>query len=290
VRLVPLPDGTRIWAPNPLEAAILYREIVSEGTYERYGITIRDGDVVFDIGANIGLFAIHVSRRCPGAALHAFEPLPPLFDALSRNLAAHAPAARAYNVGLGGEAGDAVFEFDPDMTMGATMYPTALKDGADRRASMSAWAIAGFTDLHRVQPTAVTALVTSRAERPSGRLLAMALGVPLAIGREVRRRVRLQRHTCRVRTLPAAMRDAGIDEIGLAKIDVEGAEEAVLAGIDEATWPRIRQFVVEVHDVNGRLGRLQRLLESRGYRTVSAREDWSLHALLGISTLYAMRA
>jgi FkbM family methyltransferase len=290
VRLVPLPDGTQVWASSPLEAGILYREIVTEGTYERHGITIRDGDTVFDIGANIGLFAIHVCRRFPGAALHAFEPLPPLFDALSRNLAAHAPRARAHNVGLGGEAGDAVFEFDPDMTMAATMYPTVLKEGADRRVAMSAWAVAGFADLHRVQPTAVTALIVSRADRPLGRLLAVALGVPIAIGREVRRRVRLQRHTCRIRTLPAAMRDAGVDEIGLAKIDVEGAEEAVLAGIDEATWPKIRQLVIEVHDVNGRLDRLQRLLETRGYRTTSAREDWALHALLGISTLYAIRA
>lgn len=290
MRLVSLPDGTAIWASNALEPVILYREIVTEGTYERHGITIRDGDAVFDVGANIGLFSIHVARTVPGARVHAFEPLPPLFDALTRNLERHAPAVRAHNVGLGGEAGDAVFEFDPDMTMAATMYPTVLKDGADRRASVSAWAVAGFADLHRVQPTAVTSLIVSRADRPLGRLLAMALGVPIAVGREVRRRVRLRRHTCRMRTLPAAMRDAGVDEIGLAKIDVEGAEEAVLAGIDEATWPKIRQLVIEVHDVNGRLDRLHRLLDSRGYRTTSAREDWALHALLGISTLYAIRA
>jgi hypothetical protein len=30
-------------------------------------------------------------------------------------------------------------------------------------------------------------------------------------------------------------------------------------------------------------------LERRGYRTVRAREDWAIHELLGIWTLYAMR-
>ena len=83
---------------------------------------------------------------------------------------------------------------------------------------------------------------------------------------------------------------AGVERVDLLKVDVEGAEEAVLAGIPDATWPAIRQLVVEVHDVDGRLERLRRLLERCGYRTQSAREDWALHQLLGIYTLYATRA
>jgi hypothetical protein len=42
--------------------------------------------------------------------------------------------------------------------------------------------------------------------------------------------------------------------------------------------------------VNGRPARLRALLESHGYHVVEAREDWALHELLGISTLYALRA
>src|SRR5262245_40962461 len=98
-------------APSPVEAAILYREIVTERTYERHGIGVRAGDVVFDVGANVGLFAIHLARTTPGARVHAFEPIPPLFDALTKNLAEHAPGARAYNVGLADRDGEAVFEF-----------------------------------------------------------------------------------------------------------------------------------------------------------------------------------
>jgi acyl carrier protein len=41
--------------------------------------------------------------------------------------------------------------------------------------------------------------------------------------------------------------------IDLLKIDVEKAEADVLAGIDPATWEKIDQVVLEVHDLPGRL-------------------------------------
>ena len=289
MRQCALPDGLQIWAPNALEAAVLYREIVEERTYERHGIRIQADDVVFDVGANIGLFAIHVSRSVPGVRVHAFEPLPPVFDMLTRNLAAHAPAAIARNVGLADREGKAVFELDPSMTIASTMYPTALRDAADLSASKSAWALAGIADLHRVQPNAVTKWIEARSDRPAGRAAALAVAAPLNMLGGIRRRLSLQRHTCRLQTLSNAVRDTGVDRIDLLKIDVEGAEEAVLAGIHEATWPRIRQLVIEVHDVDGRLSRLQRLLGARGFETTTAREDWALHALMGIYTLYAAR-
>jgi phthiocerol/phenolphthiocerol synthesis type-I polyketide synthase E len=61
-------------------------------------------------------------------------------------------------------------------------------------------------------------------------------------------------------------------------------------GIEDADWPKIQQFVVEVHDIYGRVDRLRAMFERHGYRTVVDQEDWSLHPLLGIYTLYAMRA
>jgi FkbM family methyltransferase len=287
MRQCSLPDGTRIWAPSPLEVAVLYREIVAERTYERHGIRIGANDVVFDVGANIGLFAIHVARTAPGARLHAFEPVPPIFDVLKRNLETHAPSVKAYNVGLADRDAEAVFEFDPQMTLASTMSPSAVTGAADRGAPVSSWAVAGLADLHRVQPNAITGWITSRSDRAAGRAAAVAVGLPLGALREMRRRLFLQRYTCRLQTLSSVVRHAGVERVDLVKIDVEGAEEAVLTGIDEATWPRIRQLVIEVHDVDGRLDRLRSLLERRAFNTTAAREDWELHALLGIHTLYA---
>ena len=290
MRQVSLPDGIRVWSPSPIEAAILYREIVTERTYERCGIRVGAGDVVFDVGANIGLFAIHLSHTVPGVRVHAFEPIPPLFDALTRNLATHAPAVRANNVALADRDGDAVFELDRFLMMNATMHADALKQGANRKASAAAWAAAAIADLDRVNPSAVTRIIGAALRHPVGRVAALAALAPAAVALDVRRRIFLQRHRCRLTTLPAAMRDAGVEHVDLVKVDVEGAEEAVLSGIDAATWPRLRQLVIEVHDIDGRLERLQRLLGSQGYWTTHAREEWALHELLGIYTLYATRA
>jgi FkbM family methyltransferase len=174
--------------------------------------------------------------------------------------------------------------------MNATMYPEALKEGADRKASAAAWAAAAISDLDRVNPSPVIRIIGRALRHPVGRVAALAAMAPAAVALDIRRRLFLQRHHCRLTTLPAVMRDAGVEQVDLVKVDVEGAEEAVLSGIDAATWPRLRQLVIEVHDIGGRLERLQRLLDSQGYRTTHAREDWALHELLGIYTLYATRA
>lgn len=52
--------------------------------YERYGCYIRPGDIVADIGANIGLFSYRASLR--GASqIFSFEPITPTFNCLVKN-------------------------------------------------------------------------------------------------------------------------------------------------------------------------------------------------------------
>jgi FkbM family methyltransferase len=63
--------------------------------------------------------------------------------------------------------------------------------------------------------------------------------------------------------------DAG-RTVDLLKLDVEGAEPDVLRGIDEGHWPLIRQIVMEVQDLDGRLDTVTGILESHGL-TVTVR-------------------
>ena len=232
---------------------------------------------------------MHLAATVPGVQVHAFEPIPELFEALTRNLAEHAPGARAHRVALADRAGDAVFTFDPFMTLGTTMHPDVWKRASDRTASPAAWVAAALSDMHKAQPTASSRLLAAAARHPAGRVAVLAAAVPVLAALGVRQRFYLKRHRCTLQTLSSALADSGVEAVDLVKIDVEGAEESVLHGIAEQDWPRLRQLVIEVHDVDGRVARLGSLLEARGYRTVHAREDWALHALLGISTLYAMR-
>ena len=57
------------------------------------------------------------------------------------------------------------------------------------------------------------------------------------------------------------------EAVDLLKVDVEGEELNVLRGLDDEAWTRVRQVVLEVHDVDGRVAAVEALLASRGFET-----------------------
>lgn len=46
---------------------------------------VSPGDIIFDIGANIGWYSNHLSKKLPGAQIYSFEPIPETFAQLKRN-------------------------------------------------------------------------------------------------------------------------------------------------------------------------------------------------------------
>lgn len=58
---------------------------VDEGPYEWEGVTIEMGDIVFDCGANLGVFSLLAAYR--GAKVYAFEPIAAACDMLRKTLA-----------------------------------------------------------------------------------------------------------------------------------------------------------------------------------------------------------
>jgi 31-O-methyltransferase len=287
IRRVVLPNGLEVWAPNAFEAALVYREVFTEATYQSHGISLGEHAIVFDVGANVGLFAVHLARTVPSVQVHAFEPVPESFEALRRNLAEHAPGAHAHPVGLADREGEARFEVDRFMTITATMHPRVFDRG--RRVSAGSWVVAAIADADRVRPSRALRLLAAGLAAPVTSPVILTLMAPIAVLLSIRRRMFLRRPRCRLTTLSNALAASGVTHVNLIKIDVEGAEEQVLAGIDDRDWPRLHQFAIEVHDVEKRLERLTVLLERRGYRTSRARADWALHELLDIWTLYAVR-
>ena len=68
---------------------------------------------------------------------------------------------------------------------------------------------------------------------------------------------------------------------------MERAELAVLRGISASDWPKIRQVVLEVHDIDGRLTEVRRLLtEDAGFQVTAVEQDMNLRG----STLYNIYA
>ena len=72
--------------PDPPQLWYQLQEIVERRTYLQHGIEVREGDVVLDVGANIGVAAAFFAEECGAGAVHSFEPVEPIFELLRENL------------------------------------------------------------------------------------------------------------------------------------------------------------------------------------------------------------
>ncbi len=290
-----LPDSTRLWAPNDVEPAILYHELGQEVVYGKHGLTVHDGDCIFDVGANIGLYSVLLLRAYRRLRVFAFEPVGTTYRLLERNLALYGQGAdlRAFNIALGRTSGVAEGEVEAGLSFAATLRPRDVSAATRRDASTVTWTQALLGDLGRsgqLSPRSATLLqrgLDRRLTRIPCLVLAtlVLVGVRLRAGGFGKRRFR-----CQVRTLSEILGEFEVPRVDLLKIDVEGSEWEVLAGLQSAHWPRIRQVVVEVHDVEGRVAEVEELLRGHGFATAIDQEDWAVHPLLGLATVYGRRA
>ena len=80
--------------------------------YERKGCYIREGDVVLDLGANIGVFAHRAETRGASKVI-CFEPVTPTFNCLTKN---KGPKTSVYKNAVGGKQGFTTFNIHTDFT------------------------------------------------------------------------------------------------------------------------------------------------------------------------------
>ncbi|MEU8663109.1 FkbM family methyltransferase [Actinoplanes philippinensis] len=247
-----LPDGTPVMQINPGETALLYRDIFVERCYLQHGITLSPGDVVVDVGANIGMSLLFFHQICPGLRFHAFEPAPDPYHALVANVALHDIDAVTTMCALSDHSGEASLTYYADSTSMSGLHADAAEEQALTRTFLMR---SGFTEEDADD------LLQDRAQ-------------PVTI-------------TCEVRTLSEAITTQRIDRVDLLKVDVEKSELEVLRGIGDEHWPRVRQVVAEVHDRDGSLAAISALLRRHGF-TVHHEQD-RLLADTNIHELFAVR-
>jgi len=234
------------------EVAFIYREIFEQGGYLKHGIQVHAGDVVFDVGANVGLFSLYLARRCDVGRVYAFEPTPPIYDCARQNLTAH-PNVTLRNVGLG--AADAACEvlYFPRAPGNSTLHERDKRDECEALSQgfrmSDVW---GASKLH-------------------GALLSLLYPLRRRILRSyfAGRFEEGVRYACQVTTLDSVMAEAQLAHVDLLKIDVEGAEVDVLRGLSDANLARIRQLAVEVSPKHKPwLPSLTHRLTESGFRSV----------------------
>ena len=264
-----LPDGRPVYCTHRDEVRGVAGQIE---LYLRHDISIKPGACVFDVGANIGLFALEAARR--GARVHAFEPMPATFAALDANAresnarAAGDAAIRAHNLALGAQTGVATFAYFRWMSALSTRFP----DWVEQSAAPGVMAV---LDDAKLSPR-------FGWFRRSPNWLRRALVAGL-----VRLLLQPKSVSCRVETLSRVIHALGIERVDLLKVDVEGAEWDVLSGISARDWARIGQVVAEVHDEDGRVARVVALLQAHGFSVVSEPEPQS--AAWGVHLVWARR-
>src|SRR6202049_1691651 len=111
MRQLTLPGGREVFSLNPDETRFVYGEVFGARCYLQHGIELRDGDCVFDVGANIGLATVFFHQERRGVRVFAFEPSPAAGECLKANIALHGADARAFECGLSSDPGTAEFTF-----------------------------------------------------------------------------------------------------------------------------------------------------------------------------------
>ena len=258
-----MPGGRTVFGlpGSSAELRFIFREIFIQRLYTRHGIEIHDGDCILDVGANVGLFTSFAIERARGLKIIAFEPVPPIFAALQANVDAVATprAQRGHEVklfshGLSDREQEVEITFYPSVPGNSTLYPEAKPSEA--RAAAAAFRL---RDVWKLDKLACLAM-----------LLVFPFRRTLVRGMLEQRFRQGQRLNIHVRRLSDVLEEIDIQRIDLLKVDVEGAEFDVLAGLSDGDWGRIQQLVMEVAPANTEhLSALVRELSGRGFEFVT---------------------
>ena len=258
-----LPNGLEVAHLNRDETEHLYRELFLNQAYLRHGITLRDGAVIVDAGANIGMFSLFAASRCRHPRVLAFEPIPAVANLLRANGAMHGLDLKVFECGLADRNAEVEFTFYRNFSV-----------------------VSGFQADHHEDATFLRDAITSSLTRGAGTAVDTEVVQELST-HLVAKRLEHERLVRPIRRLSDVLRQEDVTTIDLLKIDVEKSELATLAGIDDEDWKRVQQVVMEVHHRGDALATCSRLMERHGFDVV-LEEEQDLKST-GVWNLFAIR-
>ncbi|MFE6848434.1 FkbM family methyltransferase [Streptomyces sp. NPDC057686] len=256
-----LPNGMMVSHQNEAETRHFYEDIFDHRVYGKNGITLSDGATVLDVGGNIGLFTLFAHYEAKNVKIYTFEPAPPLFELLGRNVAEHGADATLFNIGISDTESEANLTFYPRSSGMSSFHPDEAEEKHNLRTIIANQREAGGDE-------AADELAGYTEELMDVRFEAIEF-------------------TAKLRPLSAIIREQNIERIDLIKIDVQKSERQVIDGIADEDWPKIQQMVLEAHDADGEVARLVALLESRGFHAEAEQDE--LYAGTDIYNIYAIR-
>jgi amino acid adenylation domain-containing protein/non-ribosomal peptide synthase protein (TIGR01720 family)/FkbM family methyltransferase len=232
-----LPNGMLVHHKNNAETDLTYQEIFLDQLYNKYGIELGPQSIVFDVGANIGMFTLFAGIHLPGSTIYSFEPIAPVFESMSLNAKLYNVHAHVFNFGFSDVAGEAEMVYYYNNTASSGLYADV-----DKERNVGKAVLRNSKKYAALSNAQIEELVDEGA--------------------------RYSRHQCRLETLAGFMSVHQVDRIDLLKLDVEKSELNVLRGLDKAGWQKIRQIVAEVHDMADNIAQVEGLLHENGFSFV----------------------
>jgi FkbM family methyltransferase len=246
-------DNKTFYCVNPEEVPIVYSQVQQ---YFSYNLALEPGSVVWDVGANVGLFAFWVQQTYPGVQIYSFEPVPILFQALQQNLPnIDSTNIQCFPFGLGREAKIVSFAYHPHATAMSTGYPYTPEERLELQTAIG----------QNLPPDQLEAF------KPV-----------------LDRFFEYQLIECQIKTASEIIESQQIPKIDLLKIDVEKAELDVLLGFTPEDLAKVQRLVIEVHDIDHRLQTIQELLTQNQFQNIEIEQEPGL-AGSNIYNLHAWR-
>lgn len=247
-----LPNGEPLAERTRIETDYLFKEIFVDEVYGAHDVVLPKDGLIFDVGANIGMFSIWAKHRWPSASIHAYEPVPDVARVCNENLS-KLDQVSFHPHGLSDEEGELEFIHYPNYSM-----MSGISDGADGESER---------EVIRQQ-------LENRVEQGDKKSLELLNNLDqLLDGRFDSERIHIP-----VQTLTTEFNRLDVDIIHLLKIDVQRSEFNVLQGIDDVSMAKVKQIVMEVHDAHGtptqgRVDTIMNLLEDFGFEVRVNQDD-----------------
>lgn len=261
-------------------------QLVHVKQYLKHGVHIKQGDVIFDIGANIGMFGLVAYDMCmQDAEVYCFEPVPDIFEDLKKNLSCiHSDKLKAYSFGFSDSNGKMEFTFYPNAPALSTIHPENMQKGLKQMIDsldQNMDAIPDFFVNGKEEPEVPKGQVSSEKENRFNKMRTI-LGLRTAFQEK--------KITCEVKRLSDFIREEGIEKIDLLKIDVNGSELDIIRGIDKEDFAKINQLVMEVPLGGEKLQIIREILEAGGFTKVTIEEqDPVINKGLSYYIVYAVK-
>ncbi len=252
------PDGSVIYNQTDRQLGVLYQEVIKEGVYFKYGISVPENGLILDVGANVGGFSIDASQRHPSATIVAFEPIPQTFSSLKKNYEHRQIKGRVLNYGISNKQEKATFFYYPQMSGMSGRF-------SDKETIIDA---VGQYIRHGKETLTEDGKYLAGENREIVRSYYKDMDSPEGLSSDVKDYLSslylTEEVECKLTTISDVIDEMQIEAVDLLKVDIEKSECLALEGIREEHWSMIKHLALEV-DGDGNLNIIRDLLEEKGY-------------------------